>query len=222
MLLNIFFAHRVDKLTAGDLLKSAGSSCDKLMIVAHPDDDALWGGAHLKEGGWLIVSVTGGWNSTRKAELEKAAESAGNIALVLEYPDKVNFQRDNWDKVRDGIEADLSALIDYKSWKTIATHNPDGEYGHEHHVMTSAIVTEACIELGKTDILNYFGVYHSAAKLPLFTDQMQRLSDEELSFKEGLLEYYESQSGTIKNLSHMNPYELWIPAAEWSSSNDSK
>ena len=30
----------------------------KLMIVAHPDDESLWGGCHLLEGDWHVVSVT--------------------------------------------------------------------------------------------------------------------------------------------------------------------
>mgnify|MGYP000169896743 CR=1 FL=1 len=30
------------------------SDCTKLMVVAHPDDETLWGGAHLTEGGWLL------------------------------------------------------------------------------------------------------------------------------------------------------------------------
>ena len=33
---------------------------DKLMIVAHPDDETLWGGAHLLEDNYLVVCITCG------------------------------------------------------------------------------------------------------------------------------------------------------------------
>lgn len=31
----------------------------------------------------------------------------------------------------------------YKHWGMVATHNPDGEYGHIHHKMTSRLMTES-------------------------------------------------------------------------------
>lgn len=30
-------------------------NCSKLMIVAHPDDESFWGGAHLAEGGYFVL-----------------------------------------------------------------------------------------------------------------------------------------------------------------------
>ena len=38
------------------------SNCTKLMVVAHPDDETLGGGAHLTEGGWFVVCLTNGDN----------------------------------------------------------------------------------------------------------------------------------------------------------------
>lgn len=34
------------------------ANCSNLMIVAHPDDETLWGGAHLSDGGWFVVCLT--------------------------------------------------------------------------------------------------------------------------------------------------------------------
>ena len=31
---------------------------DRLMIVAHPDDESLWGGAHLAKDRYLVVCLT--------------------------------------------------------------------------------------------------------------------------------------------------------------------
>ena len=46
------------------------SNCTKLMVVAHPDVETLWGGAHLTEGGWFVVCLTNGYNEVRKNEFE--------------------------------------------------------------------------------------------------------------------------------------------------------
>ena len=77
------------------------SKADKLMIVAHPDDDVIWGGAHLMDGDYYVVCITNGRNDTRKAEFEKMLEKSGNSGIILEYPDKVLGERDDWTYVWD-------------------------------------------------------------------------------------------------------------------------
>lgn len=32
--------------------------CTKLMVVAHPDGETLWGGAHLLDGKYFVVCLT--------------------------------------------------------------------------------------------------------------------------------------------------------------------
>lgn len=215
MLINLYRAHSVKGLTAGQMYLAAGNTADKLMIVAHPDDEALWGGAHLYERGWLVVCITNGRNSTRAAEFSKAVTASGNQGLILEYPDKVNFIRDDWADVYSGIESDVAALLAYRNWKVIATHNPDGEYGHEHHKMTSSIVTNACAEKGMSDRLMYFAKYYSKSNLPIYEGELEKTEGESLEFKKGLFAYYSSQKSTIEKFSHFYEYETWVPAAEW-------
>ena len=48
------FYHNLDK----DLKKIDFSKYNKLMIVAHPDDETLWGGGHLIDGDYVVVCVT--------------------------------------------------------------------------------------------------------------------------------------------------------------------
>lgn len=31
--------------------------------------------------------------------------------------------------------------MNYRNWSKIVTHNPDGEYGHQHHKKTDELVT---------------------------------------------------------------------------------
>ena len=206
---NITEAHTVSPLTNEKVLQANMINADKLMIVAHPDDDALWGGGHLMSGNWLVVCITNGRNDTRRDEFNRTMNASGNAHLILEYPDKVNGSRDSWDEVYEGISKDIGMLLSYKNWNTVVTHNPDGEYGHQHHKMTSRIVTQGCIDRHMTDRLEYFGKYYSAAKLPAAQDSLSRLSAEELKYKEYLLTFYRSQKSTITKLGHMNPFEEW-------------
>lgn len=187
---------------------------NKLMIVAHPDDDALWGGAHLLSDDYLVVCITNGYNDTRRPEFEKAMEFSKDKALILSYPDKTFGKRDDWTKVRDGIISDLKKIITYKDWELIVTHNTKGEYGHQHHKMTNEIVTDIYKEnKPKNCELYYFGKYYKAKDIEKAKeDGASPVSDELLAKKEEMLKAYESQSGTIKNLSHMNPYEEWSRA----------
>ena len=206
----IYSEYDINPLTAEIIEDTGIASCNKLMITAHPDDEILWGGGHLMDGGYFVVVITNGRNETRSAEFKKVIEASGNKGLILDYPDKTFGKRDDWSVVRGKIEKDVELLENYKDWGMIVTHNPDGEYGHIHHVMTSDIVTKE-YEKGhsdNTDLL-YFGKYYKKSDLEKISDTLPKMTDEQIRFKEDLLKLYESQSGTIKKLSHMNPYENW-------------
>ena len=41
------------------------SKVNKLMIVAHPDDETIWGGNHLLKSNYLVVCITCGNNKIR-------------------------------------------------------------------------------------------------------------------------------------------------------------
>lgn len=54
-----------------DLSKIDLNKAKKLMIVAHPDDETLWGGAHLLEDDYLVVCITCGPNKQEQKSLLK-------------------------------------------------------------------------------------------------------------------------------------------------------
>ena len=188
----------------------------KLMIVAHPDDDTIWGGAHLMSGDYFVVCITNGRNDTRKPEFEKMLEKSGNSGYILEYPDKVAGERDDWSNVWDKITDDINRLMTCKDWELIVTHNKDGEYGHQHHKYSHKIVTEIYDKQSLKMPLYNFGAYYSKAKLPDHESEMTKISDKELEFKEDLVKVYESQDSTVKKLWHMGPYEMWTQYEQYS------
>jgi len=207
--LNVISAHRVAPLRDDAAEGLDLSQTDKLMIVAHPDDEILWGGGHLLDGGYLVLCITNGRNQKRTAEFRNAVSQTGNIPLILEYPDKVNFLRDDWDAVRDGIESDLKKIIALKQWSLIVTHNPDGEYGHQHHKMTNSLTVAAYEALHFDVPLYFFGQYYKASVLPEYEANLMRLPDETLRRKQEICRCYESQADVVEKLGHMLPFENW-------------
>lgn len=187
------------------------SKITKLMIVAHPDDDYIWGGSHLLDDEYLVVCVTCGTRRDRVLEFKKAMNKTNDKYIMLGYPDKTNGKRDNWSKVYEDIYQDLKHIISYKDWELIVTHNPEGEYGHIHHKMTSSIVTD----IAELDKLYYFGKYYKKNEIP---DDLTKISEENLKIKEEeMIPIYTSQASTMKKLGHMFPYENWVMYNEWQS-----
>ena len=96
----------------------------KLMVVAHPDDETLWGGGIVLRypGGWVIqccsVPVA---DPIRADKFLEACRRLGAEGRVL-------HGRDVYDCPLAGLEyVDLDADV-------IVTHGAEGEYGHPHHV----------------------------------------------------------------------------------------
>lgn len=200
--------HSVNKdFTSIDL-----DSVDNLMIVAHPDDELLWGGAHLIRDNYLVVCVTCGPNVIRVNEFVRVMNATNDKYIMLGYPDKTNGERDNWDDHRDKIYKDLESIIQLKEWDMIVTHNPEGEYGHIHHKMTSALVTRGV----ESDNLYYFGKYHSKKTIGEYYDEMAPIDDSLLKTKKNLVGLYKSQIFIQTMFDHMYGYEDFVKATDWS------
>ena len=191
------------------------SDCTKLMVVAHPDDETLWGGAHLTEGGWFVVCLTNGYNEVRKNEFYEVMKESGNIGLILKYPDLVNGKRSDWATSKPQIAKDLDFLMKYKHWGMVATHNPNGEYGHIHHKMTSKLMTESYYKNCWGNNLYYFERYYSARRLPAVEASLKIVPQSSVDKKVELLKIYKSQSHVVGEHMHLAPYEEWIRASEW-------
>ena len=191
---------------------------NNVMIVAHPDDENFWGGAHLLEDDYLVVCITNGDNTVRKKEFMKAVEYSGDKGMILEYPDIKNGVKSKWQECQDDIYDDLQTILEYKDWDIIATHNPDGEYGHIHHKITDRLVTKICSEDGKADRLFYFEKFFEKNEIP--QNFKGNVSSGILAKKHEMATLYTSQyKGYSNSLIQMEPYELWIKADQWDDRN---
>ena len=190
---------------------------NKLMIVAHPDDDILWGGAHLIEDDYLVVCITCGTNKTRVNEFKQVMSKTNDKYIMLGYPDKTNGERDNWNSSKENMMKDLEAIIALKDWDLIVVHNPDGEYGHQHHKMASQFVTSLVDDKSK---LYYFGHYYSKDNIAAHEDEMSSIDGKTLEKKVRIIGLYKSQSFIQTTFDHMFEHEDWLSYYEWMSESN--
>lgn len=184
------------------------SEYNKLMVVAHPDDEMLWGGAALIEDNYLVVCVTCGSNRIRVKEFKNVMEATDDKYIMLNYPDKILYKRSNWKYEYKYIKEDVKRIINYKNWDEIVTHNKYGEYGHQHHKMTHDIVTSIS-NRNKKDKTKVFNRYCSLNKMSSGKCSIEgSISNENTNKKaEILYKYYKSQTNTINLFKHMLPFE---------------
>lgn len=185
---------------------------NKLMIVAHPDDEMIWGGSRLITDDYLVVCITCGSDLKRVDEIDTVLKETNDKLIILGYPDKTNGKRDEWESCKEDIIKDLESIVSLKDWDLIVTHNPDGEYGHIHHIMTSALVTDKVVD---KDNLYYFGKYHSKKKIGSYINEMGTIDNELLDEKIKILKLYKSQSFIMVTFDHMFEHEDWVSYKEW-------
>lgn len=184
-----------------------------LVIVAHPDDESLWGAAHLKSGDYFIVCLTNGYNKTRAKEYRKVLSYTKNGGIILNYPDTQDSIRSDWSEVKEGLYKDLNLLVKYKNWNKIITYGPDGVTGHIHHLMTYEYVTDVSTTNNKYDKLYYYGKYYKKGQVP---EDLKPMDKNSVKYKLSVLNIYQSVRNNINNFwVHMVPYEYWMTADQW-------
>jgi len=192
------------------------SGVDSIMIVAHPDDETMWGSSHLIDGNFLVVCLTAGGNEKRAKELLSAVKKTNDKCVMLGYPDKTFFRRNNWDSCEKDISDDIEKLLALKDWKMIVTHNPDGEYGHIQHIMTNQIVTDVFRNnYIENDNLYYFGAYYKKSDMQNAQASLEKISENNLAVKLDIIQnVYKSQDFLMEKFGHTTDYENWTKFIE--------
>ena len=197
------------------LNKLNASQNKNVMIVAHPDDEVLWGGANLFKDSYFVVCLTNNYNPARSNDFREILKFTNNSGIILNYPDAENNVRDDWSEVQVGILKDLSVILNYKYWDKIVTYGPEGTTGHFHHKKTSTYVTDLAKKFNKFNHLYYFGKFYDKNRIP--TD-LPKISYKELEYKIKEVNIYKSVKNIIyKYWFHMLPYENLILASKYST-----
>lgn len=213
--LNIKSAAEQNDLASFRLDMNKIKDIDKVMIIAHPDDETIWAGNHILNNKYLIVCITNGNNRVRRKEFFTAMEMSGNYGVMLNYPDNPKRIKNNWRGVKRGIRQDIAYILHAKKWSQIVTHNPEGEYGHIQHRFTSMLVTNQCAQDGDLEKLYYFEKYHSVKYMnkhpkPPILDSIELQNKEQL-----MTVAYPSQHRAHQLFDHMMAYEKLIPYSDW-------
>ena len=205
ILIMIFTFKIVTMPNLRDFSSLKNTTAKKLMIVAHPDDEVLWGLSELVNDQYFVVCITCGSRYDRVKEFERVMKYLNTDYIMLDYPDKVNGERSDWKSEYSSITNDLKRIITYKKWDKVVTHNKEGEYGHIHHKMTNKIVTGI-----STDNLYYFGKYYRKPK------NLNKIDNEIIEKKKYIAKnLYKSQIKVLEGMSQMYPYENITKYEDW-------
>ena len=112
--------------TALEIRKLVKEGRNAAMVVAHPDDETMWGGGLLSMLGEMctvIACSVPARDPVRAIKFFDACDVYGAKARILPHTEKIN--------------GDLEWLHEYTwmldEFDLIVTHNQSGEYGHAHH-----------------------------------------------------------------------------------------
>jgi len=167
-----------------------------VLVVAHPDDEALWFSSLLSQVGRVIVCFGACDDFPELGPARRAALAEHPLSRLhwLRLPEPCSVAAVDWDdpvETSAGLalnarsdperqrryERSFSALLEglrdeLAEAGVVYTHNPWGEYGHPDHVQVSRVVTtlqqSARFEL-------WFSSYVSARSMPLAARHLERL-----------------------------------------------
>ena len=157
---------------------------DKLLIVAHPDDEVLWGGFNLLlQPGWFVVCASHANDPIRSREFYKTMSFCNATKYIMyDVKEKYTEDEDESDEMfyDTPFEKGLQELSK-KPWKLVLTHNERGEYGHEHHRTVHRLVKK------------YFPMSHTFGI-------GKRLTESQLELKRNLLVFYKDTQAVCRKI----------------------
>lgn len=117
--------------------------CTKIMIVAHPDDETLWGGMTLAlDPRWCVVCLTHASDKSRAKAFRRAMSQFNVSAEIFDIPDRK--EHSPYPEDLDLLTGIVYGLVTRENVTDVMTHGPDGEYGHPFHIAVCEAVTEFC------------------------------------------------------------------------------
>ena len=176
---------------------------NNLMIIAHKEDGLIWGGNNLLNDNYLVVCITCTENDK---DFIKIMDKTNNLYVLLNYDEETDFYEE-----RNILNRDLSKYLNMKNWDKVVTHNEEGEYGSNQHVIINSYVKKL---INNKDILYYFNKYYTNDNLGENSYYFYKLGGKEIDKKIkiiGMLNDLEY----VNEFKHIIPYEEFIPYEEW-------
>ena len=191
------------------------SLVDKLMIVAHADDEVIFGGRDLIAGPpetWLVVAVNspGALRASRLNNVTAMLDLGGFLSLA------------HWDNFglayyEASLAHDLDTLMRWRTWSTLVVHGANGEYGHVQHrsLHTLVIALAMALPAGNVQGLRVFApltrtsqitkpeLDKLSAVLTLYGDVVVRTTLKMLKRSMLSVPYVPTEEISLKNLTHV-------------------
>ena len=142
---------------------------DKLLVVAHPDDEVLWAGANLAAArGWHVVVSSGANDPERRRAFAKTMSWLGVSSWEM-YDAPVDDESENRKQALARYKTyapftDRLAVLARKNWSLILTHNEEGEYGSGDNKAVHSLVNAAF----NTKEIGVMGWHHNSRHLRFF------------------------------------------------------
>lgn len=150
------------------------------LIVAHPDDEVIFGWVPLLQIRPLrVLCLTNSKNAQRSIEFFSVMSVLGLEGTMLDCPDSTH---DVWDL--DHVTDVVAAIIKQKGAIRIISHSANGEYGHTQHVQTHTIAKRVA-EM-------------SNLSFATFCDCGLAAHDQSITERKRLLTLYQSQKESIR------------------------
>lgn len=144
-----------------------------VIIVAHPDDDAIFAGPYQLASRWIdwqVVCVTHQAGDERGRELvDWQARAGGTVHFLGMADDPADLKRKVSGFSEDEVRLRLEAL-DFDP-ELVLTHDPGGEYGHPHHVTVSRAVLGMYPGVPKITFAHYLKTPDFKIEVPDFAKQ---------------------------------------------------
>jgi hypothetical protein len=114
-----------------------------LMVVAHPDDETIFGFAQLAltPTKWTVVCVTNGDHPVRRQEFIEVSRVLGVESRIWRFKDErwAAFPEDDTQQ----IASEIQEICRHENIDNVLTHGVVGEYGHSQHRALHQIVRQA-------------------------------------------------------------------------------
>lgn len=107
-----------------------------LMLVAHPDDEVLFGSRDLILSNTTVVCMTNLNDKKRRGEFEDAMRIVNVKNIMLDFPD-LQFSPWKYNESFIILEELVRKLVIASAFDVIVSHGTSGEYGHCHHMQLS-------------------------------------------------------------------------------------
>ena len=202
-----------DELCKKDLIiQNNIDKVENLMIVAHPDDETIFGMNELyNKENWLLIICTNSMDG-RIGLMRK------DIPGVIQMSKDYNFNLvviqhfDMYEKIVN-TRFDITVynyLKEYllkQKWRKIITHNKDGEYGHPQHILVHQMVS---------NILFNNNVSYIEFKVFDFNDNV---SNDITIVKNNILKYYLCNPDQVNNYNCVKAYSRKTKPSNYDMTN---